>query len=737
MILGLILAPMISYSIIKILSVSPVWANSAGLDSVTDLKILSIYPWVVGGLILSLLFIVFPTLMTMKSEEIIVDSADQYRPKPFWWQKYFIDAWFLILAGIILFQFWGSKSGEGQGAIDNARTFSDFENIILLMPIVVVLVILFGFYRFFPIVASLMAYFISKTNLLSTKLAIDRIARFPADALLLGGLVLLVSSVGAFLASFGGTLERSQEEAAYFSTGGDAKISRPGGFDLMSFSDLDIVFSAEEGIDRATAAYRSVGGIGSIQVGTLVPLLGVDVETIGDTLVTNSVQIDDLNEGINKLAFASSSSVAPRLIEMGSTSISVWVKPEYGKGNRFLWLHIMDSDGASHIYSMGPLNFFDWKKLTVDLAKGNQPAPPGPYKLKSILIFENAFGSGGSPGSILIDDLTAANAETESLEVDNFDIARDWLPVLVTGTRSDSVTGVIDSNRGEVLRFEWGKQTAQGLRGIYVTPKFDRVPALAHDRFLSLKGIEVGDVTSIYISGRLVPIRIVGEIDKFPTLNPNPVGFLVMDGESLLDHLNVTNIGPYVWPNEIMLRFSEQNETIDLVSYLSDKPELTGTIIDKSTIMESSDKNPLEAAGWKGAALLATGYTLLLLGLGIGSYLLYTIKKSTREIAILKALGLGVVANNSSLSLGYFSTVAMSLPLGLATGLFLSQILVPRFNNLSVKGASPYYSLNVDLSLLLIFCSVIIASVIVFVVSVLVAQNRLSIATIIRSDNEG
>jgi ABC-type antimicrobial peptide transport system permease subunit len=234
-----------------------------------------------------------------------------------------------------------------------------------------------------------------------------------------------------------------------------------------------------------------------------------------------------------------------------------------------------------------------------------------------------------------------------------------------------------------------------------------------------------------------VPIRIVGEIDKFPTLNPNPVGFLVMDGESLLDHLNVTNIGPYVWPNEIMLRFSEQNETIDLVSYLSDKPELTGTIIDKSTIMESSDKNPLEAAGWKGAALLATGYTLLLLGLGIGSYLLYTIKKSTREIAILKALGLGVVANNSSLSLGYFSTVAMSLPLGLATGLFLSQILVPRFNNLSVKGASPYYSLNVDLSLLLIFCSVIIASVIVFVVSVLVAQNRLSIATIIRSDNEG
>ena len=735
-ILGLILAPIISYSIIKILSVTPVWANSPGLDNITELKILSIYPWVVGGLILSLLFIVFPTLMAMRSKEIIVDSADQYRPKPFWWQKYFIDAWFLILAGIVLFQFLDNKSDVGQRSIDNAQNLSDFENIVLFMPIIVVVVIVFGFYRLFPILASLVAYGISKTNLLSTKLAIDRIARFPADALLLGGLVLLVSSVGAFLASFGGTLEQSQEEAAYFSTGADAKIARPGGFDSMSFSELESVFTTEKSINRATAAYRSVGGIGSIQTGTLVPLLGVDVATIGDTLVTNSVEIGDLNEGINKLAFASSSSVAPRIISKDSSSISLWVNSEYGKGNRFLWLHIMDSEGASYIYSMGSLNFFDWKQLTVDLARGNQPAPPGPYRVKSILIYENAFGSSGSPGSILIDDLTGTTTELETLEIDNFDIAGDWLPVLVTGTRSDSVNGVVDSNRGEVLRFEWGRETAQGLRGIYVTPKFDRVPTLADEQFLSLKGIEVGDITSIYISGRLVPIRIVGNIDKFPTLNPNPVGFLVMDGENLLEHLNVTNIGPYVWPNEVMLRFSEQAETMDLVNYLSDKPKLAGTIIDKSTIMESSDKNPLEAAGWKGAALLAASYTLLLLGLGIGSYLLYIIKKSTREIAILKALGLGVVASNISLSLGYFSTIIVSLPLGLGTGLFLSQILVPRFNNLSIKGASPYYSLSVDLPLLLIFCCAIIASVIVFVVSVLVAQNRLSVATIIRSDNE-
>ena len=66
------------------------------------------------------------------------------------------------------------------------------------------------------------------------------------------------------------------------------------------------------------------------------------------------------------------------------------------------------------------------------------------------------------------------------MEIDNFNNSADWLPVLVTGTRADSVDGTVDSDRGEVLRFEWGRETLQGIRGIYVTPKFDRVPAVSY-----------------------------------------------------------------------------------------------------------------------------------------------------------------------------------------------------------------------------------------------------------------
>ena len=733
---GLLFAPLISYSIIKILSITPVWADTPGLRNVTDMNLLLIYPWILGGLIISLLFIVFPTLKVMKSQEVVVDSADQYRPKPFWVQRFFLDGWFLILAGILLLQFFGINSEEGQFSFESSKALSELENITLIMPIIVVILVALVFYRFFPFLASLTSYSLSKTNFLSAKLAIDRIARFPADSLLLGGLVLLVSTVGAFLASFGGTLEKSQEEAAYFNTGGDAKISRPGGFESLSFNDLEGILGSEKGISKASATYRSSGGIGSIQAGTLVPLLGVDTGTIGDTLVTNSVDNLDLKTSINKLAFASPSSVAPRLIQSDATSISLWVKPEYGKGNRFLWLHIVDSTGASHIYSMGSLNFFDWTKLTVELARGSQPAPPGPYKLKSILIYENAFGASGSPGSLLLDNLTLENSRSETVGIDNFNDSGDWLPVLVTGTRADSVDDTVDSDRGEVLRFEWGRETLQGIRGIYVSPKFDRVPALANKRFLSLKAIDIGGVTNIWISGRIVPIKIVGSVDKFPTLDPNPVGFLVLDGQNLLDHLNVTNVGPYVWPNEVIIKFPENGDNINLEAYLSDKPKLSGFITEKSTMMATSDKNPLEAPGWKGAALLSSAYTLLLLGLGIGSYLLYTTRKATRDIAILKALGLGSISNNLSLSLGYFCTVIASLPIGLITGFLLSQILVPRFNNLSVQDASPYYSLSIDLTVLMIFCSAIVISVIIFAFAVSMTQKRLSVATIIRSDSE-
>ena len=97
---------------------------------------------------------------------------------------------------------------------------------------------------------------------------------------------------------------------------------------------------------------------------------------------------------------------------------------------------------------MGSLNFFDWNKLTVELARGSQPAPPGPYKLKSILIYENAFGASGSPGSLLLDNLTLENSRSETVGIDNFNDSGDWLPVLVTGTRAYSVDESVDSDRG-------------------------------------------------------------------------------------------------------------------------------------------------------------------------------------------------------------------------------------------------------------------------------------------------
>ena len=99
--------------------------------------------------------------------------------------------------------------------------------------------------------------------------------------------------------------------------------------------------------------------------------------------------------------------------------------------------------------------------------------------------------------------------------------------------------------------FSFGKDTDNGLRGIYRSPSGGPVPVVASNSFLRTSGARVGDALIVELKGRFVPIHVRDSVDFFPTLDPRGAGFLLADLETLIHHINILSPALVATPNEM------------------------------------------------------------------------------------------------------------------------------------------------------------------------------------------
>ena len=102
--------------------------------------------------------------------------------------------------------------------------------------------------------------------------------------------------------------------------------------------------------------------------------------------------------------------------------------------------------------------------------------------------------------------------------------------------------------------FSFGKDTDNGLRGIYRSPSGGPVPVVASNSFLRTSGARVGDALIVELKGRFVPIHVRDSVDFFPTLDPRGAGFLLADLETLIHHINILSPALVATPNEMFIR---------------------------------------------------------------------------------------------------------------------------------------------------------------------------------------
>ena len=503
-------------------------------------------------------------------------------------------------------------------------------------------------------------------------LSLWHMARNPLQYSWLVLLLVMVTGLAVLATTVGGTLNRSYQERILYDVATDLRVSNIPGYIARSVDGLKQRYQTIPGVTSVTMAYRDRGTLGANYTGNTFRMLAVEADDFHyyswyrDDFSRST--LPEVMRALNPLSVSD-----PVTLPDDAEAVGVWVKPEELYPNMYMWLVLQDADGVLDTQSLGNMGPPEWYLRTLEVPKRMKR----PVQLASIQIFEPVFGPAGTAGSILIDDVHAIKADGAIEYIEDFeDTNSSWLPLATSTLSSDVLTfSDEDVNRGELSgMFTFGKDTDNGLRGIYRSPSGGPVPVVASNSFLRTSGARVGDALIVELKGRFVPIHVRDSVDFFPTLNPSGAGFLIADIETLIRHINILSPALVATPNEMFIE--KASGAGDSVNSVVTRMVGRDLVHDREQQLEQIRLDPLITAGWQAMVLLAMAIIIFTAGLGYVTYLLAFANRSRNEMGFLQSVGLSSRQMAGLLMLEHFIIVAVGIGLGSGAGWLMSDLMV-------------------------------------------------------------
>ncbi len=567
-------------------------------------------------------------------------------------RRYFITVGMALQAVLIAFFVYSDAPGR------DAAIYIPTVILSLLIPMQILFVALRRLERVYPVWASM---------------AIWRMSRNPLQYSWLVLLIVMVTGLGVLATTVGGTLDRSYKERVLYEVASDVRVTGipayfARGTDALKERYLDI-----PGISSLSLAMRGQGSVGATYSGNNFDILAVE----SDEFPYVTWYRDDFSERPLSQVMSllkTGAGVPPIEVPRGADRIYVWAHPEEDYSNIFLWMVLKDRYGIIDTITFGPMQQDEWTLMESRIPSDLE----WPVSLVSVQIYEPAFGPAGTAGTILLDDIQVSVAgESERHILDDFEGLSKWTP-LATSMISRDVIGVTDDNvknGGRSGIFIFGKDTDQGIRGFYRSPTGGPVPVIASSTFAERTGTRAGSSLIVNILGRLIPVRIMGTVDYFPTLYPEGNGFLIADLDNLLRHLNILSPVRRINPNELLLNHvpGTEDEVNAIAHSLAPRSEFVHS---RSDLLEEIRLDPLITAGWRAMILIAIAVIIFAAALGYTTYLLSFSGQSRTEMGFLQALGFRQRQMTWLLISEHLVVAAIGLAIGTAAGFFMSDIMV-------------------------------------------------------------
>ena len=499
--------------------------------------------------------------------------------------------------------------------------------------------------------------------------ALSHMARSPMQYTWVVLLLVLATGLALLSTTVGGTLERSQRERVLYDLASDIHVadirsSRIGGLDGLQADIEDL-----PGVGMVTRAYRSAGSIGPIQF----ELLGLEP---GEFPRLSWYRSDFSSRPMADVMgdLISSENTEPMILPTGSKTIDIWVKSEQDFRSLSLWAHVKDPTGWMTGLRLGKyIKEQDWTLMSADIPdRLNQP-----LELVAIHLSEPGQGNINTPGEIWIDDIQVTVEEGQSpIVLEGFEEIIAWLPISGSLLSGDAIQPDLEQAHTGLwsVKYTFGKESVRNIRGIYRLPTAGAVEAVISRSIEESAEISIGDIVMVQVSGLLVPVQVNGVIENFPTINPDRLGFMLVDIEDILGHLNILGSSYSVSPNEFFVSKTDGQE--DPLEDITELVRFGGRVYGVDKEMEDILGDPLSGAGWKAMVLLSLVVVLIASAFTYAAYLLLFSRRSKGEIGFLESMGLSSLQLRAMLAFEHLTVVAIGIGLGTWAGFQMSQLMV-------------------------------------------------------------
>ena len=514
-----------------------------------------------------------------------------------------------------------------------------------------------------------------------------QMARNPTHYARLSLLLVLMSGLGVFAATFGGTLQRNFKERAFYSTGADIRLE--GVMVGNRGSTMPFVESYEQidGVSKASPVFRGYGVDLSRLLGEDYRMFATDGEAFSDVAWFRDDFSDEPLDGLLK-SLAMDSLPEGLELPMDVLGIGVTVRADRPHPSVAVTVRIRDTNDRYMTYFLGNLTSGGWLSLETGLERVSRFGrrarlqPVYPVTFVSLSFHETDGRNDLRAGSVLIDEIRVRTRGNGVQVIESFDDVSKWnvlrgAPESVSDVfrRSD----VAVEGRTGSAQFIWTRGSPLTSRGIFNGPPLSPLPVLASRSFLKEIGHDLGDEFPVSVAGHRMPIRLVAAIDYFPTLDTLNEKFLISNLTALSRYANLETMSSELRPIEVWL----STDTVDaerssLVENLSlNGPFPVRVVHDRLDSLAKSQVDPLVDAGWNALLFIAFSAVLILSGIG---FLVHTyVSFRTREVqfALMRTIGFSMRQIITLVWLEQALVIAAGLALGTWMGGRVGQIMMP------------------------------------------------------------
>ncbi len=571
-------------------------------------------------------------------------------PSAPWLQRYYIDALAVVGLGILIWQI-RQRGGFVEGTLTGQGPALDPS--LLLAPSAALLTLAFLMLRLLPWAVRAAAWAAQRTTPAWAALSLRRMARQPLPYASLTVVVTLAAALGVFAGSFQATLARSEADQASHRVGGDMALGGAA-FTARAAPAKVAELEAIEGVQAVAPVIREP--VGFLDGGSRRGMaLGVDPITMPkaswwrDNFVEGEpASLDTLLAPLRRTLSPQSAGV---ILPPGTERVGVWVRRDDGQSvgasvplpTYRLWMRLGDELGFYRNLELGTLapqfgQGEPWQYMAAPLPERSAAAVTGErWRVVALYLSGDTF-SRTPPGGLSFDDITAHGSELPAggLVVEGFEDVGPWTALPQAGNASDRTERTAEAaySGDSGLAIRWEEPLGRSPRGIVIPPGPLPLPAITGPAF------EPGQRLRFTVDGYVVPARVTGTVNHFPTLDAGRP-FVVVSVHELRAWLSQAPGAQPIAPEEWWFDIAD-DPSVDraaVAAAIRDVGYRLSYLRDRTDAVDLAMRNPLAGGAWNALTGIGLAALALAVGLALCAHAAVAVREQRVDMSVGAALG--------------------------------------------------------------------------------------------------